>query len=160
MSDRVEWFSVAIPANTPKASPVTTLCTFRQGEVIEIDVIVPPGPKGTVGFYVAAGGSQYLPRTAGSYVVADGVYLQWPQKNAINSGAWSIVAYNTDVNIHTIEFGFLVDEVGPDQTTSGSVIGSSSAQLSATVSQLAGIGTAPVDPLSPDALIASLPAGS
>lgn len=159
MSDRVEWFSITIPANTLKASPQTFPCAFHEGEVTEVDVIVPPGPKGTVGFYVAAGGSQYIPRTSGSFVVADSVYIQWPLKHAINSGAWSVVAYNTDVISHTIEVSFLVDENGPAQTTTGTLIGDSSAQLASTLSQIQGVGQLPTDPLSPDALMASVPAG-
>lgn len=135
MSDRIEWFTVTIPANTPIATPQRTSCVFQQGEVVQIDVIVPPGPSGNVGFFISAGGSQYVPRTPGSYIVADNIFIQWPITNAINSGSWAFTAYNTDLVSHKYQIGFHIDEVGPSLTTSGQVIGMSSASLALAMSQ-------------------------
>lgn len=111
MSDRLEWFSVTVPANTAKTAPITKSLAFLQGQVVEIDVKVPPGPSGNVGFFISAGGTQYVPRTRGSFVVPDNDYFTWPLINAINSGAWSITAYNTDIFPHTIQIGFQVNEL-------------------------------------------------
>jgi hypothetical protein len=111
MADRIEWFTVTIPANTPIATPITIPLVFPQGEVMEIDVKVPPGPAGNLGFFLTAGGSQYIPRTRGNYITPDSDYFQWAIANAINSGSWGITAYNTDVWPHTLEIGFQVDEL-------------------------------------------------
>ena len=111
MSDRIEWFSVIIPANTPQTALVSSPFVFAAGNVVEIDVKVPPGPAGNLGFYLTAGGSQYIPRTRGSFIVPDGDFFQWPMSNAINSGQWGIVAYNTDVWPHLVEVGFMVNEL-------------------------------------------------
>lgn len=155
MADRIEWFSVTVPAGTPKASPLIVPCVFVFGTVTEIDIKVPPGPSGTVGFFVGAGGSQYVPRTVGSYVVPDSDYITWPLDNAINSGSWSVTIYNTGNYPHTIQFGFIINEVGDAHLTPSSQAPASSQLLdNATANVVPPSGT-PLDPLSVDYLIAS-----
>lgn len=111
MADRLEWFSVTVMAGTTKASPHNTKLIFPQGEVTEIDVKVPPGPAGNVGFFISAGGTQYVPRTRNSFIIPDDDYFTWPLINAINSGSWSITAFNTDIYDHLIQVGFQVNEL-------------------------------------------------
>jgi hypothetical protein len=157
MSDRLEWFELTIPANTPASAPVSLPCVFRQGEVIEIDVKVPPGPSGNVGFFVGAGGSQYVPRTVGSFVMPDKDYFVWPISNAINSGSWSVTAYNTDIFPHNIQVAFHVNELGANAGVNGSLLGASSLQIPQSVTSPAPDNSESVDPLSPDFLIANIP---
>lgn len=157
MSDRVEWYAITIPAGTLKTALLTFPCVFQQGEVVEIDIIVPDGCNGAVGFFVGAGGSQYVPRTNGSFVVANGEYIVWPLSNGITSGSWSVTGYNTDLFDHTLQVSFRVNEVGPTPDNTGQPIGGSSAGLSSALSDLPSTPIVPADPLSPDALIASLP---
>lgn len=111
MSDRLEWFNITVPAGTTKANPQKTSLAFPQGTVIEIDVKVPPGPAGNVGFFISAGGTQYVPRTFGSFIVPDDDYFTWPMVNAINTGSWSFTAFNTDIYDHLIQVGFQVNEL-------------------------------------------------
>lgn len=123
MADRIEWFTVTVPAGTPKTAPTTTKLIFFQGEVTEIDVKVAPGPSGNVGFFIGAGGTQYVPRTRGSFIVPDNDYFTWPITGAINSGSWSFTAYNTDIFDHLIQVGFQVNEISasPNFVTSAPV---------------------------------------
>src|SRR5579864_2418038 len=111
MVDRIEWFDLTIPANTLQSAPVSFPCVFNFGEVVEIDVKVPPGPAGNVGFYITAGGSQFIPRTRGIFIEPDDDYFTWPVTNAINSGSWGVVAFNTDVWPHVIQLSFQINEV-------------------------------------------------
>lgn len=111
MADRIEWFEFTIPANTPQSAPVSNPMVFRQGAVVEIDVKIPPGPAGNVGFYISAGGSQYIPRTFGSFIFPDDDYIVWPIQNAITSGSWGLVAFNTDTWPHVIQVAFQVNEI-------------------------------------------------
>lgn len=111
MADRVEWFDITIPAGVAAATPQTFALKFNQGDVVEISAKVPPGPAGNVGFYIQAGGSQFIPRTRGVFIIPDDDYLVWPQHSAINSGSWALVAYNTDVWSHIIQVGFQINEV-------------------------------------------------
>lgn len=156
MADRLEWFSVTVPAGTPASAPVTFPLVFNDGSVVEIDVKVPPGPSGNLAFFIGAGGSQYVPRTKGSFVIPDSDYFTWPLDNAINSGSWSVTAYNTGVYPHTFEIGFQVNERGSAHLTPASQLGSSSAELDTAVGTATGVSSTPVDPLSADFLIASL----
>lgn len=155
MSDRIEWFTITVPAGTPKTAPVTFPCVFQQGYVTEVDVKVPPGPSGTVGFFVSAGGSQYIPRTPGSFVMPDNDYILWPLSNAINSGSWAVVAYNTDIYPHTLQFGFQINELGTAHVGSSSP-GQSSDALASSLAAVSSVQTPAIDPLSPDALIQSV----
>lgn len=157
MADRLEWFDVVIPAGTPIASPVTIPLVFPDGYVTEIDVKVLDGPCGSVGFRINAGGSQYVPRTRGVYIRPNDDYFTWPIANAINSGSWGITAYNTDSWDHNLQVAFQVNEPpGPGSSQSSQLGASASVALTAaTIPQVSF--AAGVDPLSPDALISSLP---
>lgn len=111
MADRLEWFAITVPAGTAIATPVTIHTKFNQGNVIEVDIKVPPGPSGNVGFAIFAGGSQYIPRTNNTFVIPDNDYMIWPVANAINSGSWSVKAYNTDLYDHLLQVAFHVNEL-------------------------------------------------
>lgn len=112
MADRVELFPITIPAGVPANAPMDFPMRFNPGTVVEIDVKVPPGPAGNVGFYISAGGTQYVPRTAGTFLIPDDDYFTWPMRNAPNAGYWDFVAYNTDVNPHLIQVMFQIFELG------------------------------------------------
>jgi len=130
---------------------------FAQGEVVEIDVKVLDGPCGSVGFFIGAGGSQYVPRTPGAYIRPNNDYFAWPLKNAINSGSWQLTGYNLDSWDHNIQVGFQVNEdILPPADSTSSVGVSANALVSAVASLPASASPLP-DPLSPDALIASTP---
>jgi hypothetical protein len=156
LADRIEWFDVTIPAGTPLNAPVTIPLVFQQGDVVKIDVKVLDGPCGSVGFQIGAGGSQYIPNTRGNYIRPNDDYFQWPQRSAINSGSFSLTAYNLDSWDHNIQVGFEVNELGT--ALAGQQSGSGQAAqtvLSAATSVVPS--TVPVpDPLSPDSLLASV----
>jgi flagellar hook protein FlgE len=152
--DRIEWFAVTIPANTPANAPVTFPCVFQQGSVIEIDVKVPPGPSGNVGFFIGAGGSQYIPYTNGAFIMPDDDYFTWPIDNAINSGSFSVTGYNADAFDHTIQVGFQINELNYAQMAAVAAIGTSSAALPDTVTASSSAPAPAIDPLSVDFLLA------
>lgn len=134
MSDRVEYFDATIPAGTPVGSPVTLPMVFDQGNVTQIEVKIPPGPSGNVGFHIQAGGSQYVPRTLGAWIIADDDYLIWPMDNAINSGSWALSGYNTDIYDHTLYVSFHVNELQAPLLQSPGQLGFSAAVLGEAVS--------------------------
>lgn len=111
MVDRIEWFEFTIPANGVQSAPVSFPMVFAFGEVVEIDVKIPPGPAGNLGFFITAGGSQYIPRTRGSFIFPDNDYLTWPIHNAITSGSFGLTAFNTDAWPHVIQVAFQVNEI-------------------------------------------------
>lgn len=129
MSDRIEHFEATIPAGTPKSAPVSFPMIFQQGYVTEIDIKIPSGPSGFMGFFIGAGGSQYIPRTPGSFIIDNDKDIAWPIHNAINSGSWSITGYNTDLFAHTVYVTFHVNEIEPYGRAFDRGIGASSAMI-------------------------------
>ncbi len=118
MADRIEWFEITVPAGTSQLIPAQYDLSFFQADVVQIDVKVPPGPAGNVGFYLTAGMSQFIPRTNGSFIVPDNDDFHWTVANAINSGQWGLVAYNTDVWPHILQVSFQVNEITPSPVSS------------------------------------------
>jgi hypothetical protein len=160
MADRLEWFDVTIPAGTLKTALFTSPMVFMDGDVVEIDVKILDGPCGTVGFWIGAGGSQYVPRTVGSFIIPNDDYFTWPLANAINSGSWQLTGYNLDSFPHLIQVAFQVNETGTSPALSVGTVGVSSAGADAALSLASASTSSTPDPLSPDALLNSTPAGS
>ena len=156
MADRLEWFDVTIPAGTPIATPVTIPMVFNDGEVIEIDVKVLDGPCGSVGFHINAGGSQYVPRTAGSFIRPNDDYFTWRIANAINSGSWGLTGYNLDNWDHNLQVGFQVNDRGLSLATQENQIGTSANTLLTAATSSPQSTVAVADPLSPDSIFNSV----
>lgn len=112
MAREVRRFGVTIPAGTTKASGFTADLSFPQRVVRRIEIRVPPGPKGEVGFRLGAAGVQVIPSEAGAYVITDDELIPWDLEGLWDSGSWTLFAYNTGRYPHTLEFRFLVDLVG------------------------------------------------
>jgi len=75
-------------------------------EVTQVNVKVPPGPRGLMGFKLGAAGTAVIPAISGSWVVTDNEQIQWPLDNYIDSGAWQAFGYNLGQYAHTIYFTF------------------------------------------------------
>lgn len=111
MAREFQHFAVTIPAGTPKATPQVTNLTMPPRVVREIEIVVPPGPRGNVGFQLGFSGLQLIPYTTGQFFIADDEVIHWPVDGMPDSGAWQMIAYNTGGFPHTIEVRFLVDLV-------------------------------------------------
>lgn len=111
MAQRIVPLTAVVPANTPIATPHHFPLQFPSSEVERIDVRIPPGPSGFVGFAINNGGGNFIPDINGTWVVADDQYIQWPLEGAPNNGNWDITAYNTDVLDHTLYFFFLISDL-------------------------------------------------
>jgi hypothetical protein len=133
---------------------------FQDGNVVEIDVKILDGPCGTVGFWIGAGGSQYVPRTNGSFIIPNDDYFTWPLANAINSGSWQLTGYNLDSFPHLIQVAFQVNETGISPALTTGTVGVGSDTVTQALSQTVPPIANQPDPLSADALINSTPAGS
>jgi hypothetical protein len=69
-------------------------------EVLELEV--PPGPSGLMGFYVANNGVQWVPQPAGTYLLWNDARASWPLYGQPNGAGWAIVGYNTGAYPHTV----------------------------------------------------------
>lgn len=110
MATRIEAFTVTIPKNTVKASPVTVDTTFNYGTVDEIEIDVPPGPSGLMGFQIAYGQQVIIPYSDSEYIVADNNRIRWPLTNFPDGQFWAVIGYNTDIYDHTIYVRYLIDD--------------------------------------------------
>ena len=107
MAQVVRRFTATFPAGTAKATPVTVNMNFPPMEVEEIEVVVPPGPLGQMGFKIGQAGNQVFPFTPDDYIVTDNETLKWPIEGANTSGAWQVIGYNVGTFNHSIEVRFL-----------------------------------------------------
>lgn len=114
MADRIEITTVTIPANTVIASFQTTQADFQNGRVDRLEVRIPPGPSGLVGFRVAHSGQVIIPRRGDEWFVTDNDKLDWDLSNYPTGNAWEIDAYNIDVYEHRIFFWWHITELGRD----------------------------------------------
>ena len=111
MAREIQRFAVIIPAGTTKAAALAFNLAMPARVVEEVEIVVPPGPRGEVGFQLGSSGSQIIPSTPGQFVVTDDEIIHWPLEGQIDSGAWQMIAYNTGTFNHTIEVRFLVQLV-------------------------------------------------
>lgn len=111
MAERVIPLTCVVQAGTLITAPQSFPLVFAAANVERIDVRVPPGPAGTVGFSINYGGGNFIPEGDGNWIIADNDYLSWPLVNAPDGGNWTVKAYNTDVINHTLYFHFLVNNL-------------------------------------------------
>lgn len=106
MADIIHQFQATIPANTPKATPAVVNISLPSEIVQLVDLDVPPGPAGLMGFYLAVSGQQMIPFEMGEWLVWDDREKSWPIENFPTSAKWSIVGYNLGGFPHTITVRF------------------------------------------------------
>lgn len=111
MADRIEVFDVPVPAGTLQTAPATTALAFDDGIVTDIEVLIPPGPSGFVGYRFAYGGQQIIPHTVGRFIIASGEVIKWPVSKFPTGSQWQLVAYNTDIYTHTLHIRILIVEL-------------------------------------------------
>lgn len=117
MADRIEVFEIAVPAGTAIATPQTTALSMIDGHVERIEITIPPGPSGLVGFRIIHSQQVIIPFSGNTWVIADDEKISWPISNYPVGNKWSIRAYNTDIYAHTLYFRFhileRVSEIAP-----------------------------------------------
>jgi hypothetical protein len=111
MASRIEIFTITVPPNTPIATPQISTMTFDIGQVDRVEIVVPPGPSGLVGFGILHSGESVIPREPGRWIIADHEVLTWPLDNVPTSGKWGVRIYNLDVFQHALYFRWLVTEL-------------------------------------------------
>ena len=111
MAREIRRFEFTIPAGTTKAAPFTQQQSFPPRIVSQINVRVPPGPAGQMGFQVGSSGNPVIPREDGVWMVTDDELMEWPLVDFWDSGSWEFFGYNLGQFDHTVYFTFLCDLV-------------------------------------------------
>jgi hypothetical protein len=112
VATRTETATVAVPAGTAITAPQVTALSLRDSIMERIEVRVPPGPSGLVGFAFVHSGQQVIPYTDGQWIVTDNESLVWPVEDYPTGDKWSVKAYNLDVYPHTLYCRFHLREIG------------------------------------------------
>lgn len=108
MAKEIYQFAVLTPAGTAKADPITTKLTIPARVVQEIQVKVPPGPRGELGWQIAFSSVPVIPKGAGTFIVTDNEDISWVVEDMPDQGDWQVISYNTGHFDHTIYVRFLV----------------------------------------------------
>lgn len=108
MAVEVWSFPVTIPAGTTKAAKFSAPLQMPPRTVDELDVLIPPGPRGMMGFSLGAAGTSILPQTPGQWIVTDNEIIHWPLSGQFDSGSWELFGYNLGQFDHTVTVRFLV----------------------------------------------------
>lgn len=111
-ASRIEAFQVTTPAGTAKASPLVTDLGLDVGQVLHVDIEIPPGHAGLTGIQLRIAGGQVIPLTPGTYLVGDGRTFEWNLTDQLDSGAWQAYTYNTDIYDHSHNVTFSILDFG------------------------------------------------
>lgn len=118
MADETYAFQVLTPVGTALASPLVTNIAMPPRTVRSIEVRIPPGPNGELGFAIGMNNVSVVPVVPNTWVVTSDEVKVWDVTLGLNSGAWQVMSYNTGIYPHTIQVIFHVDQVTPDPSAS------------------------------------------
>jgi hypothetical protein len=108
VATEIRMFDITIPAGTPSTAPLVSAMRFPPRTVEELEILVPPGPRGEVGFRIGAAGTQLIPIQLGGWIVTDNEIVHWPLSEQHDSGSWEFTGYNTGLHAHTVTVRFLL----------------------------------------------------
>ena len=109
------------------------MVTFPSRVVSQINIKVPPGPRGQVGFAIGNSGMPVIPATIGTWIVTDDEEIQFPLVGYWDSGSWEVFAYNLGNYQHTLYLTFLLDLVSSPSSTVAPIAAADLSNLSTPV---------------------------
>jgi hypothetical protein len=102
MAARVFRFTATIPAGTPADTPATVDFNLDGYNIEQIDLEVPAGPAGNMGFQLVNNGIPWIPFQSDQWVIWDGIQATYYTTDYPNASGWGIVGYNTGQYDHNI----------------------------------------------------------
>lgn len=112
MAQRIETPVVTVPAGTLSTAPQDTNLTWLEGIIERIEVVVPPGPSGLVGFSIGHSRQPIIPFASGQWIIADDQHFDWQIENYPTGAKWFVRAYNQDIYSHSLYFVVHIREFG------------------------------------------------
>lgn len=95
-------FTVVIPAGTTAAEPYTQELALDNWSIERIDLEVPSGPAGLMGFQVYNNGVPWIPYGADEWLVWDNVKEFYYMTDQPTGSGWAIAGYNTGFYDHSV----------------------------------------------------------
>lgn len=109
MVAEIRSFTVTTPVSVTKAVPLVTNLSMPARVVRSIEIRIPPGPNGELGFAIGMAKQAIIPFNAGEWIVTSDEVVTWTFDTGLDSGAWQCFTYNTGNYPHTIQIRFYVD---------------------------------------------------
>jgi hypothetical protein len=106
-------FTVTVPKGTPITAPVTQLTTLPVRVLVSASWTIPQGPSGTLGWRFLSSGVQVIPVNKGAWLIRDGSADASELARLPDSGDWTVQAYNTGANPHTIYVTYYAAVIRP-----------------------------------------------
>lgn len=120
MAERVEVKAATFAAGTLASAPSTVALSWLPGVVRRVEIVVPPGPSGVMGFQILHSAQRIIPFGDDIWIVTDDEPLGWDLSGYPTGDAWAIRGYNTGLFDHTVYMRWFLDEI-PSQPQSGLV---------------------------------------
>jgi hypothetical protein len=111
VAQRIETPVVTVAAGVAIAAPTTTALSLRDAILERVEVKVPPGPSGVLGFRILHSGQTVIPFRSADWIIADDETLAWDVEGYPTGSKWSVQAYNTGIYPHSLYFRFLFREL-------------------------------------------------
>lgn len=115
MAQRVLQQTVSVPAGTLPSAPFTGNLPFDNWEIEAIDLEVPAGPAGCLGFRLANNGVAWLPHSPGEWLIWDDRTERFPVDGYPTASGWQITAYNLGEYAHNVVARFHVNPIAVGQ---------------------------------------------
>lgn len=119
MASEIRQYSLTIPAGTPSVVPAVKQTTFPARIVEAIEITVPAGSNGTVGFQIRNSNIVVIPYNSDTWIVSSGENIHWDLQDQITSGSWQLAGYNEGVYPHTIYIRYLLSPPPTAASTPG-----------------------------------------
>jgi len=131
MAQELWSFQATITAGSTVFAPTRVATKMPPRQVDRLEIVVPPGPSGVMGFAVTMSGVNVIPVQPGTFMITDNERIAWDLSNLPNSGDWQVTGFNGGVFDHTIYLRWLV-EVVPTRSASSPLTNISLDLLSST----------------------------
>lgn len=110
--------TATIDGGTTIDDPETVAITLDNWIVVQVDLEVPPGPAGLMGFYLSNNGNPWIPYVAGEYFIWDDHQQSFPVTDYPTGSGWEVTGYNTGSYSHDVFVTFHVNAItAPDADT-------------------------------------------
>lgn len=111
MARDVQIFAVTVPVGGTAAAPQLFAMSMPARRVVSLEVVIPDGVRGVVGFAIGSQGTSVIPSNAAAYISGNNEVIRWPLSGYIDSGNWQMQAYNLGSFPHTLQVRFLCELV-------------------------------------------------
>lgn len=127
MGTRLYELDVTVPAGTAQITPQVTPWPLENAQLVQIELIVPPGHVALTGIRILQAQQQIIPWGNLSYLRMDSEKLVIPFNGEIGANALSINTFNTDIFAHTFYLRATIQDLplpGANQTPGPPIVAS------------------------------------